>query len=93
MSESGQCSGDTDHDPEAAIDGLDPAFAVENRIDLLLHCIADTHTKWAYVRIDDVDVAELRQQAQHLEEYAAELRVAIEHYEDTETERSGGDSP
>lgn len=78
--------GDTDHDPEAAIDGLNPEFAVGNRIGLLLQGIADAHTKWAYVRIDDVDVGELRQQAEHLEEYAAELQAAIDRYED-----AGGD--
>ncbi|NUC75002.1 hypothetical protein HTZ84_22315 [Haloterrigena sp. SYSU A558-1] len=80
-------SDDTEHDPEESINGLNPKFAVENRIDMSLQAVADIHTKWAYVRMGEGGVDGLRQKAEHLEEYAAELQAAIDRYEDTESDR------
>lgn len=74
---------DSGHDPENAIDGLNPQFAVENRVDLSLQAVADIHTKWSYVRMGEEELDSLRQKAKHLEEYAAELQAAIDRYDDT----------
>jgi hypothetical protein len=66
------------------ISGLDPKFAVENRVNLCLNKITDIHTKWGYVRLDNVDPEELREQARELEEYAQDLQAAAEKYKDSE---------
>lgn len=76
---------DPDHDPEESIDGLNPKFAIENRIDLSLQAVADIHTKWSYVRMGEGGLDSLRQKAEHLEEYAAELQAAIDRYEESNT--------
>jgi hypothetical protein len=69
-----------DHDPEAAISGLNPRFAVDNRLNLSLHTLADLQTQWSYARMGEFDVEEMRLKARHLEEYAADLRAAIEQH-------------
>lgn len=68
----------TSHDPESGISGLDPRFAIDNRLNLILRKVGDLHTEWAFVRMGESDVTEMRQNVRFLEEYTAELKAAIE---------------
>ena len=69
---------------ERATDGLDPKFAVDNRIDMCLGQIRDISREWAYVRFDGIGVDGLRDRAESLERTAAELQAAADRYEESE---------
>lgn len=77
-------SPDSEPSPSDRVDGLDPQFAVENRINLCLNVLSDIHTEWGYVRIDNKNPEELHDKAEHLEEYAADLQAAADKYEESE---------
>jgi hypothetical protein len=80
MSKEETSSGEVEH----SIDGLDPKFAVDNRIDMCLGQIRDISREWAYVRFDGIGVDSLRNRAESLERTAAELQAAADRYEESE---------